>query len=163
MSHSLYRIRRHRAGPARRRGVRSAESRSEDVLDAIRRWSERYGEPPTLADWEPSRARARDQEWRIDRFAEGDWPTTRVVRYHFGTLNAAVREAGYTPRPRGHRARRLPVDREPVRAVDVTASTVVLRIRAVGEARREADRAALIYALRDLSPACLNWADRLAA
>jgi hypothetical protein len=50
------------------------------VLEAIRRWNKRYGEPPTLADWEPLRARERGQEWRAKRFEAGDWPSTRMVR-----------------------------------------------------------------------------------
>jgi hypothetical protein len=233
-------------GAAKRRHSLVAESRASDVLDAIRLWNERYGEPPTLADWEPSRARARGQEWRLERFEAGEWPSTRVVRYHFGTmsaaiaaaglrgrrrptrvrphlrsadsvleaiaawverygetpgmadwdpsrarragqmwrvtrfyegdwpsvatvrrhfgsLNAAVREAGFDPRPQGQRATPLRSPGEPAPPVDGSASTVVLRIRAVSQAQRAADPAALVYALRDLSSACLNWADRLAA
>jgi hypothetical protein len=141
-----------------RRPLRSADS----VLESIRSWVERYGETPGMADWDPPRARAIGQMWRVARFYEGDWPNVATVRHHFGTLNAAVQKAGFEPRPRGRRKRRSTVP-PPAPAAHADASTVVLRVRAVGEAQRASDRGALEGALRDLSAACLNWADRLAA
>jgi hypothetical protein len=74
-----------------------------DVLRAIRRWVEQYGAPPTLADWEPSRARSAGHHWRVARFAAGDWPTVRVAKRHFGSLGNAIEAAGYqrpSPGPR---------------------------------------------------------------
>jgi hypothetical protein len=79
-----------------RRGARSY-SRAQ-LLDAIRRWVERYGEPPTSADWEPSRARRAGQTWRAERFETATWPTMRMLRTEFGSLNAAIRAAGFEPR-----------------------------------------------------------------
>jgi hypothetical protein len=77
---------------------RAARYSREEILDAIRRWTSCYGEPPLMIDWDPSRARRAGQQWRADRFSEGDWPTGRMVRGRFGTFNAAVEEAGLTPR-----------------------------------------------------------------
>jgi hypothetical protein len=102
------------------------------------------------------------QTWRVERFYEGDWPSVATVRNHFGSLNAAVREAGFEPRPQG-RQRRRTVPTADVQAPAVEASTLAMRVRAVTEARRSSDRAALEGALRDLAAASLNWADRLAA
>jgi hypothetical protein len=82
------------------------EARAEEILDAIRHWAEQYGEPPLLADWEPSRARRSGQDWRADRWEAGDWPSTRMVRNHFGTMSAAIRAAGFS-------ARRTPSRRRP--------------------------------------------------
>jgi hypothetical protein len=148
-----------RRRPSRaRRPLRSADA----VLEAIRAWVERYGETPGMADWDPSRAREIGQSWRVERFYEGDWPSVATVRRHFGTLNAAVERAGFEPRPRGRQKRRGTVP-PPSRIQELEAATLVLRVRAVGEARRLSDRDALESALRDLSAACLNWADRLAA
>jgi hypothetical protein len=84
-----------RSVPARRRSKRYSR---EEILESIRRWADCYGEPPLMIDWDPARARRVDQSWRADRFGEGDWPTMRVVRGRFETFNAAVREAGLTPR-----------------------------------------------------------------
>jgi hypothetical protein len=140
-----------------RRPLQSADS----VLEAIGAWVQRYGETPGMADWDPPRARAIGQTWRVERFYEGDWPSVATVRNHFGTLNAAVREAGYEPRPQGRQRRQADVP-APADA-KAEASFLVLRVRAVADARRSSDRVALEGALRDLSAVCLNWADRLAA
>lgn len=81
------------------------EARAEAILDAIRRWNRQYGEPPTLADWEPSRARRQGDDWRAERWEAGDWPSTRMVRNHFGTMSAAIRAADLVPRRTPSRAR----------------------------------------------------------
>jgi hypothetical protein len=66
----------------------------EDILDCIKKWNELYGPPPITSDWEPSRARQRREEWRVQRFESGRWPTLRVVRRPFGRFNAAIEAAG---------------------------------------------------------------------
>lgn len=142
--------------------VRAPLRSADSVLEAIEAWVDRYGETPGMADWDPPRARAIGQTWRVERFYQGDWPSVATVRKHFGSLNAAVREAGFEPRPQGRqkpRAETPLLSHVPVEE----AATLALRVRAVTEARRSSDRAALEGALRDLSAACLNWADRLAA
>jgi hypothetical protein len=58
-----------------------------------------YGEPPRTLDWEPARARRLGHEWRADRFEGGLWPSVRVLRRQFGSFNAAIEAAGFTPRP----------------------------------------------------------------
>src|SRR6476646_4838049 len=63
-----------------------------EILEAIRAWSHRYGEPPTVVDWEPSRARRLGQPWRAARFESGTWPTARMVRLQFNQFNSAVEE-----------------------------------------------------------------------
>ncbi len=94
-----------------RRTTRSASSR-EEILVAIRRWDDLFGEPPCTADWNPSIARWRAQEWRIERYAAGDpdtgarWPSLNAVKRRFGgSFDAAVREAGLEPRRPGPRRR----------------------------------------------------------
>ncbi|PTL58769.1 hypothetical protein [Paraconexibacter algicola] len=90
---------------------RSASTR-EEILTAIRRWNDLFGEPPCTADWNPSVARWRAQEWRIERYAAGDpdtgarWPSLNAVKRRFdGSFDAAVREAGLVPRRPGPRRR----------------------------------------------------------
>lgn len=78
------------------------------VLDALTAFAGQHGCAPTHADLDPARARRAGQPWRAERFRAGDWPSLKVVRARFGTLNAALRAAGLTPlhpsprRTRGH-------------------------------------------------------------
>src|SRR4051795_3807377 len=78
----------------------------ETIIEKIREWEARYGEPPCSAEWNPSLARWRAQEWRIERYQEGVWPSTNAVKRPFGgSFDAAVRAAGYVPaRPGPRRA-----------------------------------------------------------
>jgi len=52
----------------------------EDIVAAIQRWHELYGEPPKVVDWDPTWARRRDEAWRAERFEAGKWPTAPIVR-----------------------------------------------------------------------------------
>lgn len=138
---------------------------TEGVLAALREWQERYGAPPTMADWEPARARRLGQDWRAERYAAGDWPSMRTVRHHFGTLTAAVGAAGLTPAPRGRRTstarlvQREAWERRAHSPADATA--VAAAIRALAAARRSADTYGLRGALIDLGVAALAWAEKL--
>jgi hypothetical protein len=37
----------------------------EAIVDAFVEWVRRYGDVPTMADWDPARARRLGQDWRI--------------------------------------------------------------------------------------------------
>jgi hypothetical protein len=82
--------------PARRR-VATTYTPGE-ILDAMRRWAARYGEPPTMVDGEPARTRRLGAERRAEPFESGEWPSVRMVRGQFETFNAAVEAAGLRPR-----------------------------------------------------------------
>jgi hypothetical protein len=123
----------------------------ETIIEKIREWEARYGEPPCSADWNPSLARWRAQEWRIERYQEGVWPSTNAVKRPFGgSFDAAVRAAGFVPaRPGPRRAAGLArpaVDqrepREPTgedaRAAEARAAALERRLAA---AERRAERA----------------------
>src|SRR5689334_24734121 len=87
-------------GPRVRRWTR------ETIITKIREWNDRYGEPPSSADWNPSLARWRAQEWRAERYREGDWPSTNAAKRPFGgSFDAAVRAAGLEPHRSGPRRR----------------------------------------------------------
>jgi hypothetical protein len=78
------------------------------IIEKIIEWNDRYGEPPCSADWNPSLARWRAQEWRAERYREGVWPSTNAAKRPFGgSFVAAVRAAGLEPHRSGPR-RRLP-------------------------------------------------------
>src|SRR6185436_9460526 len=84
----------------------------ETIIEKIREWDARYGEPPCSADWNPSLARWRAQEWRAERYREGVWPSTNAAKRPFGgSFDAAVRAAGLEPHKSGPRRRAAGVAR----------------------------------------------------
>ena len=79
----------------------------ETIIEKILEWDARYGEPPCSADWNPSLARWRAQEWRAERYREGVWPSTNAAKRPFGgSFDAAVRAAGLEPHRPGPKRRR---------------------------------------------------------
>ena len=92
-------------GAANGRSGRPVRFAPAEILAAIRDWAERYGEPPAMIDWEPARARRLGHEWRAERYESGTWPSARMVRGAFPSFNAAVEQAGLTPRRTPSRTR----------------------------------------------------------
>jgi hypothetical protein len=88
------------------RAVRSPRFSQEAIVARIRDWVGVHGEPPTIRDWDPSRARRTGQGWRAVRFEAGDWPSVGMVKRQFGTFNAAVQAAGLAPRQGPRRVKR---------------------------------------------------------
>src|SRR4051794_1728090 len=79
----------------------------ETIIEKILEWNELYGEPPCSADWNPSLARWRAQDWRADRYREGIWPSTNAAKRPFdGSFDAAIRAAGLEPHKPGPRRAR---------------------------------------------------------
>ena len=165
--------------PARVVDARGVEYEAEGIIEAIRRWAYRYGEPPTVADWDPTRAYRIGQQWRAERFHAGEWPSADIVRTAFRTFNAAVEAAGITPQPTPRRApprvamrpprtpdsasRLLSVAMEQARA-DVRRrgpEQIADQLRAVSGARRAGDPDALRAELVRLAGRVLAWADAL--
>jgi hypothetical protein len=90
-----------KAAGGRRRRTRWTR---ETVIEKILEWHALYGEPPTAADWNPSLARWRAQEWRIERYRAGEWPAVNAAKRPFeGSFSAAVRAAGLEPHGPGPR------------------------------------------------------------
>src|SRR5919107_6271961 len=78
----------------------------ETIIEKILEWNELYGEPPCSADWNPSLARWRAQDWRAERYRAGIWPSTNAAKRPFaGSFDAAVRAAGLEPHRSGPRRR----------------------------------------------------------
>jgi hypothetical protein len=157
-----------RRGPCR---IRRKLLGPEEILNAIREWTGRYGEPPTMADWDPSRARRSGQLWRVARYRRGDWPSARSVCNHFGNFTTAVTRAGLEPRPRGQRqstaaawraANREAVERLRVASVSgVGPADVAKQTRRVARARAEGGTSDLRRELVELAAAALRWADQI--
>ena len=139
-------------------GRRVTRWNRESIIEKIAEWHARHGEPPVSADWNPSLARWRAQEWRAERYYAGSWPSTNAVKRAFdGSFDAAVRAAGFEPARPGPRRRALSArpavpegepppftarmlqiayrlvngatDREIARALDVSERTVSAEVR----------------------------------
>ncbi|HEX5782972.1 MAG TPA: hypothetical protein VFX80_13675 [Solirubrobacteraceae bacterium] len=120
-------------------GRRNRRWTRELIIEKILEWDARYGEPPCSADWNPSLARWRAQEWRADRYREGDWPSTNAAKRPFdGSFDAAIRAAGLEPRRPGPR-RAAGAARPTVEPRDVERRDVERRDGAVGIPREIAD------------------------
>ncbi len=66
----------------------------ERVVAAIQVFAEVYGRQPSYTDFNPSRAQREAHK----RFHEdGCWPTGATVFRHWGSWNAAIEAAGFTP------------------------------------------------------------------
>jgi hypothetical protein len=138
---------------------------------AIREWTGRYGEPPAMSDWDVYRARRQGHEWRVERYREGDWPSTRTVCQHFGNFNNAIRAAGLEPRPQGltrstrpdwKQRNRAALARLRLATLDGQAPTQLAdRVNAVVQARHALDPLVLRGSLIDLAATALGWADIL--
>ena len=154
-----------RRGPTR---ARSHLLTDEQLLDAIREWTNLHGEPPATADWAPARARATGQAWRLDRYYAGNWPSTNTVIRRFGTFSEAVRLAGLAPRPVGrHTTSHATLDREAREVIERCLNSqsftcgpaqLAANVRAVAEARNVSDVVALRSTLIDLAASALSWA-----
>ena len=119
----------------------------ETIIEKILEWNDRFGEPPCSADWNPSLARWRAQEWRVERYRDGIWPSTNAAKRPFdGSFDAAVRAAGLEPHRSGPRRRPAGVARPAVeqrapqapRSVDEALLEASERVRARGASCRRA-------------------------
>jgi hypothetical protein len=123
----------------------------ENVIDAIREWVDAYGEPPRAADWNPSSAKWTGQQWRVERYRAGrsdgsPWPALNTAKRPFGgSLNAAVRAAGYEPARPGPRRRGSVDPAQADRAVISPEGRAMLEA-ALAQAREAEKRVAVLEA-----------------
>jgi hypothetical protein len=155
------------ARPARYR----VEWTSGEILQAIRRWADLYGEPPTMADWDPYRARQNGQAWRIARYDAGEWPSVKTVRNHFGRLVLAIASAGLTPRRQGQRRPqaepvldpRVELHVEAIRRFQdkrATSQRLADAVKLVAAAREGGEPSDLRIALVQVAAVAMDWAAR---
>lgn len=91
-------LRAHRSDAGRLPAPAVSRYTRAEIIAAIQRWQDQYGEPPKVIDWDPSWARRRGEQWRVERFEAGDWPTAAIVRRQFGNMSKALFAAGARPR-----------------------------------------------------------------
>jgi hypothetical protein len=154
-----------RPAPAR---LRRNLSGPEAIVDALIEWTRRYGDIPTMADWDPTRARRLGQEWRIARYYHGDWPSARTVAVHFGSFAKAAAAAGLVARRRSaaHAQRRTEQSSNRLAAARASGASrapgvddLATSLRALARARASEDPVALHAALIDLAGSALAWAE----
>jgi hypothetical protein len=140
----------------------------DSIIIAIREWVATYGEPPRAADWNPSSAKWAGQLWRVERYRDGradgsPWPALNSAKRPFGgSLNVAIRAAGFEPAKPGprrrtdvdpeqaHRAVMSPEARAMVAAALAQARAAEQRIAQLeGRLERAGDRAERVIAERD--------------
>jgi hypothetical protein len=138
------------AGAAlRARNGRGAGWDRDSIIIAIQEWVATYGEPPRAADWNPSSAKWSGQLWRVDRYRDGradgsPWPALNSAKRPFGgSLNEAIRAAGFEPAKPGPR-RRADVDPEQAHRAVMSPEARAMLAAALAQAREAERRVALL-------------------
>jgi len=76
----------------------------EALIAAIQRWAQEHGEPPAVADWNPTVARRMNDPERAARAGRrqerqtAEWPHPISVIRRFGSWSNGLEAAGFTPR-----------------------------------------------------------------
>ena len=141
------------AAPLARTG-RGAGWDRDSIIIAIREWVATYGEPPRAADWNPSSAKWAGQLWRVERYRDGradgsPWPALNSAKRPFGgSLNVAIRAAGFEPARPGPR-RRGEVDPEQAHRAQISPEGRAMLAAALAQARDAERRVALLEARLD--------------
>jgi len=123
----------------------------DSVINAIQEWVATYGEPPRAADWNPSSAKWSGQRWRVERYREGRedgsaWPALNSAKRPFGgSLNAAIRAAGFEPAKPGP-TRRADVDPEQADRAMISPEGRAMLNAALAQAREAEKRVAVLEA-----------------
>jgi hypothetical protein len=140
------------AGAAlRARNGRGAGWDRDSIIIAIQEWVATYGEPPRAADWNPSSAKWSGQLWRVDRYRDGradgsPWPALNSAKRPFGgSLNEAIRAAGFEPAKPGPR-RRADVDPEQAHRAIMSPEARAMLAAALAQAREAERRVTLLEA-----------------
>jgi hypothetical protein len=126
----------------------------DSIIIAIREWVATYGEPPRAADWNPSSAKWAGQLWRVERYRDGradgsPWPALNSAKRPFGgSLNEAIRAAGFEPARPGPR-RRGEVDPQQAHRAVISPEGRAMIAAALAQARDAERRVALLEARLD--------------
>jgi hypothetical protein len=121
----------------------------DTIINAIHEWVATYGEPPRAADWNPSSAKWAGQLWRVERYRAGradgsGWPALNAAKRPFGgSLNAAIRAAGFAPAKPGPR-RSAGVDVEQAGREQMSPEGRAMLTAALAQAREAQRRVAAL-------------------
>ena len=138
----------------------------EQILARIRLWAEVVGSPPSKADWNPAKVKGRlatarghveRHLRRIALYEMGDFPSETLIRSRFGSMNAALVQAGYEPRSAG----RQPTTGQGIGKPKIGRRALEEYIEAV-QANLDGDQVALKASLYQLAMSAFWWADGMA-
>lgn len=169
--------------PERQINRRTAYTHDECIALA-RVWERETGAPPTCSDWNPARRRTmirkllvriRDHRDAIQQFEEGGYPSAITVRKLFGSWNAFMHAAGWTPREGGRQISISAVEPPPTptreqvrRRVGQQAQrspwgrdALARVVKNVIEAEHAGDKQALKGVLLEGAAQLLAWADSI--
>jgi hypothetical protein len=76
-------------------------------IQAVQRWVALYGETPSAHDWNPHFGQATAEQ-RERFYTTGPWPWAPDIWPRWGSWNAMIAAAGFTPRKQGERKPRPP-------------------------------------------------------
>ncbi|WCB93682.1 hypothetical protein DSM104299_02398 [Baekduia alba] len=139
------------AGASQARAMRRGGWDRDTVIIAIQEWVATYGEPPRAADWNPSSAKWSGQQWRVERYRAGRgdgsaWPALNSAKRPFGgSLNAAIRAAGFAPARPGP-TRRTSVDPAQADRAMISPEGRAMLEAALAQAREAEKRVAVLEA-----------------
>ncbi len=128
---------------------RGAGWNRDSIIIAIQEWVATYGEPPRAADWNPSSAKWSGQLWRVERYRAGradgsPWPALNSAKRPFhGSLNEAIRAAGFQPAKPGPK-RRTDVDPEQAHRAVISPEGRAMLVAALAQAREAEQRVAVL-------------------
>lgn len=72
----------------------------EVLISTIRAFSDEFGRPPAITDWNDFLAGQKGLHDRAERFRQRtDWPSFSTVVREFGSWSAGIQAAGFEPRP----------------------------------------------------------------
>jgi hypothetical protein len=119
----------------------------ESVITEIQHFVQAHGEVPRLADFNPGQAKITGQVWRIERYRAGcpicgsHYPSANAARRCFdGSLEKAIRAAGFEPAKRGPK-RRADIDLS-ARATERLAQDARVAVEAALARAQEAEQRA---------------------
>lgn len=154
----------------RRRDRRHLHGRpysDEQILGRIKLWAHVVGSPPSKADWTPAKLRraaatargvVERHLTRVALYEMGDFPSETTVRDRFGSMNSALVQAGFEPRPTG----RPPVSGKGTGLRPKIGRPALAEYMEKVSELLDGDQAQLKHALYDLSLSALYLADRIA-
>lgn len=141
----------------------------DEIMERMRLWAAITGRPPAQKQWHISeirkaaarlRTRLNFHDRAIGLYEAGDWPSTTTVVNRFGSFNAGLVAAGFTPRGPGQQPGVPDIPGHPWRPTygEGPLEEAFERSR---EARAAGDESALQAALVEIAVAAFNEADKI--
>ena len=140
------------------------------VQRAICAWEQRFGRPPTEADWNPARtkllvagsaARVKHAEEVLAEYNTGKYPSSRTVQDLYGGKWAeGIKDAGFVPLPSG-RPEGSKFSKYAKRCANVDEAALAATYEEVERALQEGSKQEQRVALMDLAAVAMSLVEEL--